>query len=234
MIDPNIKRSLIIDVSSFSEEYYGEKTLQIFKELCNGLVLDQSQVEKLYHVFLGRKAPALILKFIWKNISHHIIPQAIENALFMGASAVMSPFLVGHERDEDEAKNLEIISLIARQSERLNLPLIVECIPRGERITKENFSKCVELAARVAAEAGADIIVIPYLREPALLKKIIDGVDIPVLMSDIMTPFGCSIENVEPVLENGVSGFLLTEETLRKRDVEKVVKTLYERIHGGL
>jgi len=228
IINPNLKRSLIVDASSLLERCYDEKIFQILKEYCDGIVLVSSQVERLYHVFLGRRAPALILRLGWRNIS----PQAVEDALFMGASAVISSFLVGHERDEDEAMNLEIISLIARQSERVNLPLIVECIPYGERITKENFSRCVELAARVATEAGADIIVIPYVRDQVLLKKIINGVSIPVLMSDIMTPFGSSIEKVEFVLENGASGFLLGEETFRKYDVERVIKILYERIYG--
>lgn len=233
VIDPNLKRSLIVDASSLLEGRYDEKSFQIFKEYCDGIVLVSSQVERLYYVFLGRRAPALILKLGWKNVSHDLIPQVIEDALFMGASAVMSPFLVGHERDEDEAKNLEIISLIARQGERLNLPFIVECVPYGERVTKENFSKCVELAARVAAEAGADIIAIPYVREQALLKKIINGVSIPVLMSDIMTPFGSAIENAEIALNGGASGFLIGEETFQGRHPIKVIKRLYDLITGG-
>jgi DhnA family fructose-bisphosphate aldolase class Ia len=227
IINPITKRALIIKANLMMETLSAEDLIKVSRDFCDGIILNLEQVEKLFHYFLGRHAPALILKIDYTSYSSSLI----ENALYTGASGVISSFIVGHKKDEDEAKNLEAISSLARESERYALPLIVECIPFGERITKENFFRCVELAARVSAEAGADIIAVPYIEGNFLRQKIVNGIDIPVLMSDMRTFFGSAIENAEIMLKSGASGFLIGEETFRMYDISKI-NYLYSLLHG--
>lgn len=238
IINPTIRRSLIVNMSSLLERFYDEKEFLIFRKYCDGIILKQSHVERLYHLFLGRNAPALILRYEWKKILDSNLSQIIEEALSMNVSAIISSFFVGYERDEEEAENLKAISLLARESEWLNLPLIIECIPFGERITKENFGRCVELAARVAAEAGGDIIAMPHVRDVFTLQKIITGVDIPIFISDAVTPFGAfPIKDIKILLDSGVSGFLISEKILQEYgqeyELEKIIRIFHDSIHGG-
>lgn len=240
LINQLSKRTLIIkaECSMERKEEFGtiEKIVQSFKESCDGIVLNYDHVSKLFHHFLGRRAPALILRVKLPILppqpskANSILSPLVENAVSVGATAVISSFLVGHEKDEDEARNVRFISLLARETERIGLPLIVECIPFGERVTRENYSKCVELAARVSTEAGADMIAIPYVGERVTLQKIIDGVGTPVLMLDVATPFGSAIENFELALDCHASGFIIGEETFQRLDIQSI-KKLYELIH---
>ncbi|MBS7611570.1 hypothetical protein KEJ27_05115 [Candidatus Bathyarchaeota archaeon] len=213
-----------------------EKIVYSFKDCCDGIVLNPDHVKKLFRYFLGRHAPALIVQ-----VKSSVVPPRpdeastifyplIKDAISVGASAVIGSFFVGHEKDEDEAGNVRFISFLARESEKIGLPLIVECIPFGERVTRENFPRCVELAARVSTEAGADIVAIPYVGEPAILQKIIDGVGTPVLMLDIATPFGSAVENFKLALNCGASGLVIGGETFQRVDIQSI-KKLYELIH---
>ncbi len=239
LINPLSRKSLIIkaerSMKMMREFSDVEKIAQSFKDHCDGIVLNPDHVKMLLHYLLGRRAPALIVRVKLSDVppqpDEASIPLFVENAISVGASAVISSFFVGHEKDEDEARNVRFISFIARESEKIGLPLIVECIPFGERVTRENFSKCVELAARVSTEAGADIIAIPYVGESTVLKKIIDGVGTPVLMLDIVTPFGSAVENLKLALNSGISGLVIGEETFQRLDLQSI-KKLYEVIHG--
>lgn len=218
-----------------------EEMIQTFKDHCDGIVLDPEQTKNLFHHFLGKRAPALIIRTEWANVFQAVsLPppykvnslsaSLVKNAITLGASAIISFFFVGYERDEDEAKNLESISFLARECEKFGFPMIAECIPFGERITKENFSNCVELAARVSTEAGADVAAIPYTGDPVSFRKIVNGVGTPVLMLDIATPFGSGVKNIEAALNSGASGIIVGEETFKKLDFLKI-KNLYKIVH---
>jgi DhnA family fructose-bisphosphate aldolase class Ia len=244
IINPSTKRSFILNVGrevilkNFTDV---EEVLQVFKNCCDGVVVRFEQVERLLHHFLGRTAPALIVEASLKSASQvgsslqdkvsGSSKFLVENALLLGASAILGYLFVGYERDEDEARNVELIAHLAWESEKAGLPLIVECIPFGERVTRENFPKCVELAARVSSESGADVIAIPYTGDYASFCKIVDGVGIPVLTLDMVTPFGWGVENIVTTLKAGSSGIIVTEETLQRLGFSKL-RSLYDFIHG--
>lgn len=239
IINLTTRRSLIGDVSSLLGKICDEeKELLIFRRYCDGIILRKLHAERLYHLFLGRNVPALILKHEWREVLRSDLSQIIEDALSMDASAIVSSLFVGYEKDEEEAENLKAISLLARETENSNLPLVIECIPFGERVTKENFNRCVELAARIATEAGADVIAIPYIRDTLTLQKIVNGVSVPTLISDITTPFGAlPIKDIKILLDSGISGFLISEKIYEKYKqeygLEKIIKIFHDSIHGG-
>ncbi|MEM4004651.1 MAG: hypothetical protein QXM43_03325, partial [Desulfurococcaceae archaeon] len=91
----------------------------------------------------------------------------------------------------------------------------------------------------VAAEAGADVIAIPYIREVSVLQKIAAGIHVPIFISDTMIPFGAfSIDNLKVLLDGGASGLLISREIFQSINknikLEEIVKILYNSIHGGL
>jgi len=246
IINPSTKKSFILNVSReaiLKSSINVEEVLQVFKNYCDGIVARFEQVECLFHHFLGRTAPALIVEAslestsqVGSSLQDKVSDSSkflVENALLLGASAILSYLFVGYERDEDEARNVELIAHLAWESERAGLPLIVGCIPFGERVTRENFPKCVELAARVSSESGADVIAIPYTGDYTSFRKIVDGVGIPVLTFDMVTPFGWGVENIVTTLKAGSSGIIITEETLQRFSISKL-RSLYDFIHGRL
>ena len=80
------------------------------------------------------------------------------SALVLGASAVLTYFFIGYENDEEEAEHFEKIAKIARECDKLNLPLIVEPIPTGPKLSSTNIIDLISLSVRMVIEAGADAI----------------------------------------------------------------------------
>ena len=242
LINPTSGRALILKVD-WASRSEAEEIVKACKDYCEGIVVNREQINDLSPYFLGKKAPALIIRIHWIRLyegglsslyeSVDTIISAVEEAMVFGASAIFTSFLIGHERDEDEARNVESISFLSRACEKLGIPLMVECLPLGERITKENFSRCIELGARVSTEAGADIVAIPYTGDPESFKKIVYGINTPTLLLDIKTPFGRSVENLDSSLKAGAKGIVVGEEMLRKLNILDV-KGLYQSLHGGM
>jgi len=240
IINPVSKKTLILKVD-WANKNQAKEIVRTCKDYCEGIVVNREQAGDLSLYFSGKEAPALIARIHWtclykeglsslyENID--IVASAVEEAMMFGASAIFSSFIIGHKRDMDEARNVESISFLSRACEKLGMPLIVECLPIGERITRENFSKSIELAARVSMEAGADIIAIPYTGNPESFKNMLYSANVPILLLDVETPFGRSINNLELALKVGVRGLVIGEEMLRSLDVLDI-KSLYKSLHG--
>jgi DhnA family fructose-bisphosphate aldolase class Ia len=241
VINPKSGKTLILEVD-WMNNAYAEIIVKDCRDYCDGVIVNKDQVNHLRTYLMGSRAPGFIIQIDWKNFYQglqsplyqnlEIVNSAVEEAVLVGASSIISSLIIGYERDEDEARNLEAISFLARTCERANIPLIIRCLPIGKRVTRENFCRCVELGARVAMEAGADIVAVPYTGDQTSFNRIVYGVNVPVLLLDMQTPLGRSIDNIKLALEIGAVGAIISYETLKDCSPQKV-KTIYEVIHGG-
>jgi len=241
IINPESGKMLILEID-WANDAYSERIIRDCRNYCDGVIVSKDQVNRLHPYLMGSSAPAFIIQIDWKSFyqgfqrslyeNSEIVNSAVEEAILLGASSITSSFIVGHDKDEDEARNLEAISFLARACERAGVPLIIRCLPFGRRITKENFCRCVELGARVAMEAGADIVAIPYTGDQPSFNRIVYGVNIPILLLDVQTPLGRSIDSLKSALEIGAVGAIISYETLKDYTTQKV-KIIYEVIHGG-
>lgn len=198
-----------------------EETISIVKAKVEGIVLNSGQVERFVEHFKGKKAPALLVRADWTNAfrdeTHflpaqnirHVLSVAPRDAVAIGASALASFLLLGYNDDEDEARNVETIAMLARESEKFGLPLLVECVPVGPRITGENYLDCAKLATRMAIEAGADIVATPYTGDVASFREIVDALKTPVLMLDRRIDAGMLLNVAEDSLKAGARGVVV-------------------------
>lgn len=208
----------------------------------NAVVLSPGQVGRMIHHFKGKKAPALLVRADWTNafrgesfilpakeIKHVTIIDA-EDAVALGASAVIAFFCVGYE--EDEAHNLESVAMLARSCDHLGMPLIVESIPIGERVTEKNFVDCVDLAMRIAVEAGADAIAAPYTGDVKSFRKIIDAAKVPVFVLDTtVSAVHNLLRAVTKALEAGAAGVIASNTIFEATNPAKTLETLVDIIH---
>lgn len=217
-------------------------TLKGLKGLVDAIILSKGQVGRVIDVFKGRGAPALIIRADWtsafrgrdfalpaKSVTY--APSAgAEEALSLGASGVASHFFVGYERDEDEAANVRFVAGLARECEERGLPLIVEAIPMGERVTKENYLDCARFAARVAVEAGADVVATPYKRDPSLIREVVEGTKAPTLVLEVDEPV--TLEGLKGALEAGASGLIIGKSSLRSSGLPKLLGEINKLMRG--
>ena len=220
-----------------------EKTIRMaVNSGVDAVVLSPGQVGQMIHHFKGKKAPALLVRADWTNAfrgESFILPAKeikrvtiidAKDAVTLGASAVIAFFCVGYE--EDEAHNLESVAMLARSCDHLGMPLIVESIPIGERVTEKNFVDCVDLAMRMAVEAGADAIAAPYTGDVKSFRKVIDAAKVPVFVLDIEVPPAQDLfRAVTEALEAGAAGVIASTSVFQAMNPDETVETLVDIIH---
>ena len=258
-LDPIDGRSLLLEADYGLMLGHFEKELNLRDVLSrainagvDGVIISRGMVKRLSELFLGRRAPALLLRADWTNVwrgSTHPLPARehrymsltdAEDAMRMGASALVAYLFLGYRTDYDDARNVEALSELAVKCDEWDLPLLVEAIPAGERVVRENYLDALGLVMRIAVEIGASCVAVPYPGDMASLKKLVDSCQVPLLLLEELEvgvsrwqPSYDVLQIAQEALEMGVSGFVLGLSTLLSEDMEERVRKLREVVHGG-
>ncbi|MGQ9514200.1 MAG: class I fructose-bisphosphate aldolase [Thermoproteota archaeon] len=251
--DQGDKRSIILQANygimlGAQDEDISETLSTIARAGIDGIIVTRGLANRYSFIFHGRSAPAMLLSLDWTNAfrgSEHPLPMArlehivlssVEEALTMGASGVTTHFFIGHE-DEQEASYMEKVSAICRECDDLEMPLLVQVIPVGERVTAENYVDSLAMASRMVVEAGADLLAIPYAGKEGV-GRIVEASKVPVLVMDIERKISkgqpdYEIERDAPeALKAGSSGLIIGRRYLERDNASKVEK-LVRLVHGG-
>lgn len=105
-----------------------------------------------------------------------------EDALRLGADAVITYMVVGTGDADFESKEISRTAEVARECERIGIPLIVESLARGKNVENPADPKWLNLHTRMAVELGADAVKTDYTGDPASMKSVMDGCPIPILV----------------------------------------------------
>ncbi len=105
-----------------------------------------------------------------------VLVNTVTNALRMGADAVSMHVNIGAD---SEARMLEDLGRVAVQCQHWGMPLLAMMYPRGRKIEDEHAVGHVKLAARVAAELGADIVKTVYTGDPDSFREVTRGCPVP-------------------------------------------------------
>ena len=137
--------------------------------------------------------PPLIARIDWTTVwtvaanrgegeLHSTLLARPEHALRLGADAVITYMVVGTGDADFESQEISRTAEIARECERIGIPLIVESLARGKGVENPADPKWLNLHTRMAVELGADAIKTDYTGDPASMKLVVDGSPIPVLV----------------------------------------------------
>lgn len=105
-----------------------------------------------------------------------------EDALRHGADAVLTYMVVGTGDSEFESKEIARTAEVARECERVGIPLIVESLARGKQVENPGEPKWLNLHTRMATELGADAIKTDYSGNPDTMRSVVQGCPIPILV----------------------------------------------------
>jgi DhnA family fructose-bisphosphate aldolase class Ia len=243
-IDSTDQRSLMLDLTITSSVGARSGTEHISETLarCNtvfdGIILNPGLLEHHADLIGGKMRSAPLVRIDWTNAYRDkgfCLPASTvtrvplsngEDALGLGASAVVATFLLGFGEDL-ESENIRSISLLARECYRLSLPLIVDIRPLGERISADNYMGSIKLGTSIMMEAGADALMLPDCNAEtcALIGK---WATIPVLLRLDGIP---AKEKIDEIFELGLSGIVLSEAILQESGFEKHLIWLKQHIH---
>ena len=109
-----------------------------------------------------------------------VLVNTVLEAVKFGADGVSIHINIGTKSDPEM---LETLGSVARNCRDLGMPLLAMMYPRGDNIEDEYNVEVVKIAARVAAELGADIVKTNWTGDPDSFKEVVDGCMIPVIIA---------------------------------------------------
>ncbi|QGP91105.1 3-hydroxy-5-phosphonooxypentane-2,4-dione thiolase [Neomoorella glycerini] len=152
----------------------------------------------------------------------------VEEAVRLGADAVI--LSAGPGKDV-ERKTLHNLARVARECERYGMPLIAEMYPGGfngppELMTIDNL----KLAARIAAEWGADMVKIPY--RPGF-EAVTAGCYIPIVVLGGVKTNNLEVffTNIAEALQAGAKGVAIGRNIWGHPEPSRIVKVLNALVH---
>ena len=105
-----------------------------------------------------------------------------EDALRHGADAVLTYMVVGTGDADFESKEIRRTAEVARECERIGIPLIVESLARGKSVENPGEPRWLNLHTRMATELGADAVKTDYSGDPISMRSVVEGCPIPILV----------------------------------------------------
>ena len=137
--------------------------------------------------------PALIARLDWTTAFNEDAKAAAngfqtclvahpEEALQAGADAVITFLAVGSGDAEFQRNEIERVGNLARECERVGIPLVVESIARGAQVQNPRDPKWLMLHTRIAAELGADLIKTENADDVPSLRQVVQACPVPILV----------------------------------------------------
>ncbi len=155
---------------------------------------------------------------------------SVERALKMGADGVSIHINIGAD---EEPEMLQDAHTVIEASREWGVPLLAMMYPRGKKIKDENAPEVVNIAVRVGAELGADIVKTNYTGDIDSFKYIVKGVNIPVIIAG-----GPKIDTIPELfqlvydsIQAGGAGVAFGRNVFQAENPTKVVEGLSKIVH---
>jgi DhnA family fructose-bisphosphate aldolase class Ia len=245
LFNPADGRSLVIDTSNGLsmgalpglDDYAAAVTPVL--PLADGVVASPGQSRTLHG--RSRQDAGLLICGDWTNAFRgpdfvlppehiHYIPLInTADALDLGANALVTHFILGHEEAID-AQCLRRVVQLAMEGTACGMPLIVNVHPIGPRVVLR--PKAIELGVSYAMEGGADGIAIPWPGGASFVDIQTMAADVPVWVR----PQGVDADSneIDEMLAAGVTNFWLDEQVFALDDMAEAVNAFAGRLHQAV
>jgi DhnA family fructose-bisphosphate aldolase class Ia len=170
-----------------------DKIRQFARADVDALLLNLGLIRQFANAATLGPVPALIARLDWTTVwsatgqqgsgaLHSSLLARPEQALRQGAEAVLTYLVVGTGDAEFEMKEIRRNAQVARECERVGIPLIVESLARGKDVQQPGDPKWLNLHTRMAVELGADAVKTDYSGDTASMRAVVEQCPIPILV----------------------------------------------------
>jgi len=161
---------------------------------------------------------------------HKVIVCTVERALKMGADACSIHVNIGAD---DEPQMLHDAHKISESCREWGMPLLAMMYPRGKKIKDENDPEVVNIAVRVGAELGADIVKTNYTGDIDSFKYIVSGVPVPVIIAGgpKMDTIPQLLQVVYDSIQAGGAGVAFGRNVFQAAEPTKLVSAIAKIVH---
>lgn len=255
IIDPRDNKAIVVAadhgmmLGPISGAAHLEQTLtKVVEGRPDGILMSPGQAERLSHFFHGPLSPALLVRGDWTNAFRdrtYTLPArstqfcrvaSVKRAARLGADAVTIYLFIGYQDKEQENRHLEQARQFSKECGQWDIPLVIEPIPMGPRVTKTNYHELIRASVELAVEAGADALKVPYTGDPETFSSVIKAAKgVPVLMLGGSKAFSDRepLEAVEEALSVGASGVVFGRNVIQSSDPAQTLGLIRQVVHGG-
>ena len=158
-----------------------------------------------------------------------ILIGSVEEAIRLGADAVSLHINIG---SKEEPEMLQKLGIISDKCDEWSVPLVAMMYPRGENIKNPHDPEIVAHAARVGAEAGADVVKTVYTGDPASFRRVVRGCPVPIVIAG--GPKANTdreiLEMCEGAMMAGAKGVTFGRNIFQHKNPPTIVRALYKII----
>ncbi len=155
---------------------------------------------------------------------------SVERAIKMGGDGVSIHINIGAN---DEPEMLQDAHKAIESAREWGMPLLAMMYSRGKKITDEHNPEVVNIAVRVGAELGADIVKTNYTGDIDSFREIVKGCPVPVIiaggpkMNTEIDVFYMIYESIQA----GGSGVAMGRNVFQAEDPTKMVNAISLLVH---
>jgi fructose-bisphosphate aldolase/2-amino-3,7-dideoxy-D-threo-hept-6-ulosonate synthase len=163
--------------------------------------------------------------------NYKVLVNTVLEAVKLGADGVSLHINIGTKSDPEM---LEILGSVSRECREFGMPLLAMMYPRGENIEDEYDVEVVKIAARAAAELGADIVKTNWTGDPDSFKEVVRGCMAPVIIAGgEKAGIQGILEITQQSIEVGGAGVAYGRNVFQAEDPTKVVRALHLIVHDN-
>jgi fructose-bisphosphate aldolase, class I len=195
----------------------------------DAILLNIGLIQRCIACFPRSATPGLIARIDWTTVWNALsqgengalrtcMLASPEDALRHGADAVLTYLVVGTGDADFETKEIARNAEIARECERLGIPLVVETLARGKAVQNPGDPQWLKLHTRMATELGADVIKTDYAGSADKMRPVIEGCPIPILVLGGSRNDG-ALDVVRGAMEAGAAGVFFGRNVFQSPDM---------------
>ncbi|MGQ9475064.1 MAG: class I fructose-bisphosphate aldolase [Actinomycetota bacterium] len=154
----------------------------------------------------------------------------VEEALRWGADGVAAAVKFGHEM---EGEFIQAVSALSDACDRWGVPLVMEAMVALRGSAGLSEEEALAVTARVAAELGADVVILKYPLKGGNLVEAVEGCPVPVLVSLEASAGGVNLlELAKRAKGDGASGVVLDASALDREGATEPLPSLRDLLAG--
>jgi DhnA family fructose-bisphosphate aldolase class Ia len=243
------RKNLIISALDHVMEYGDQPGIEKAEEAiknCMGtdaLLVPRYMLKRHSHLFAESNAPIPVVRINWSSAfyypldyrkGHTIIATSVEEAVEAGSEMVICSLFLEEKNEELETKNIATFSEVARQKERLGVPLIGECyVVEHSEITEVQLHKKVKRVTRVMEELGADMIKCFFTGER--FHEVVENLTIPAFTigAEKLKTDKDVLKKAHDSVEQGARGIIFGRNIFMADDPRKLIEALNAVMNKG-
>ena len=208
----------------------------------DAILLNLGLIQRCNSCFGRASTPGIIVRLDWTTVWNSLsqgengalrscMLGSPEDALRHGADAVLTYLVVGTGDADFETKEIARNAQLARECERLGLPLMIETLARGKAVQNPADPQWLKLHTRIATELGADVIKTDYSGNAESMREVVRSCPIPILVLG-GSHNEAALDVVRGAMKAGAAGVFFGRNVFQAEDMGGFLRQAREILNG--